>query len=538
MPPSAELLDTPNASSSPDEKALTGADILCDVLLANGVDVCFANPGTSEMHFVAALDRKPAMRCVLGLSEAVVTGAADGYGRMADKPAATLLHLGPGLANGLANLHNARRAHTPMVNIVGDHASYHLQYDAPLTSDIESLARPMSKWVGRAADASDVRRCTEKAYVSSLAKRGVSTMILPADAAWGHVSSSAVKAVELPSAPTVEPDMLRAAVTALRSGRRTALILAGRALRERATRTAGQIAAATGAALFATASSRSERGAGRVAIRPVPYKVDLAVEALKEFEVAICIGDGQPVAFFAYPGKPSTTLPSSCQVIKLATHEHDVALSLEMLADELGVGRDAPYAANVLRQAEILAPTGRLDSDSLSYAIARRLPEHAIVVDEALTSQGQYHALSPSLQPHDHLPIVGGAIGIGIPLSAGAAIACPDRKVIALQSDGSGMYTVQGLWTQAREKLDVVTIVFANNAYRILQGEMTNVGVLSYGRNARRMLDLDQPKLDWCSLAKGLGVESGRATTLQQFDKLFEGALSRKGPFLIEVQLP
>lgn len=516
---------------------MNGADLLCDVLLTNEIDVCFANPGTSEMHFVAALDRKPAMRCVLGLSEGVVTGAADGYGRMANKPAATLLHLGPGLANGLANLHNARRARTPILNIVGDHASYHLKYDAPLTSDIESLARPMSQWVGRAVGAMDIRRCAEEGYVAAQTRRGVSTMILPADAAWGEVAPANLDAVGIPQAPAVDADALKEAATALRSGKRSVIILSGRALLEKATETAGKIAMATGAPLFSTTSGRSARGAGRVAIKPVPYKIELAVEALKDFEIAICVGDGEPVSFFAYPDKPSTTLPTDCKVIRLASHEHDLAKALELLADELGLKSNAPFTTGAFTQRDILVPTGVLNPDALSLAIAQRLPERAIVIDEALTSQGHYQALAPGLHPHDHLPIVGGAIGIGIPLAAGAAIACPDRKVVALQSDGSGMYTVQGLWTQAREHLDVVTIIFANSAYKILQGEMTNVGVNSYGHNASQMLNLDQPKLDWCSLAKGLGVESGRATTIEEFTKLYDAALDRKGPFLIEAVL-
>lgn len=516
---------------------MNGADMLCDVLLVNGVDVCFANPGTSEMHFVAALDRKPEMHCVLGLSEGVVTGMADGYARMADRPAATLLHCGPGLANGLANLHNARRARTPILNIVGDHASYHLQYDAPLTSDIEGLARPMSHWVGRVDGATDIRRCTEEGLVASVARRGVATMILPADAAWGGISPEALSPVSIPQPPSVDPDALKAAVTALRSGKRTVIILAGAALRERPAATAGRISAATGASLFSTQSARSARGAGRAPVRPVPYNIELAIEALKSFEVAICIGGPRPVTFFAYPGKPSTTLPASSEVIQLAEHEHDLATVLDALAYELGIKPNADFARNVFRQNDIQVPGGALTADALSLAIARHLPEGAIVIDEALTSIGQHAALAPGLHPHDHLPITGGSIGIGIPLAAGAAIGAPDRKVVALQADGSGMYTVQGLWTQAREQLDVVTIVFANHAYKILQGEMINVGVNSFGVNARKMLDLDQPKVDWSGLAKSLGVESGRATTVEEFLKLYTAALGRKGPFLIEAVL-
>ena len=517
---------------------MTGADALCDTLLAAGTDVCFANPGTSEMHFVAALDRKPQMRCVLGLFEGVVTGAADGYARMAGKPAATLLHLGPGLGNGIANLHNARRARTPILNIVGDHASHHLSLDAPLTSDIEGLARTVSHWVGRVDGAADIRPRAEKALAAAVSRRGVATLILPADAAWGEVQPQRAEArVEPPAPPPPDPAAMTAAATALRGGRRVAIILAGRAMLEAPARTAGRIAATTGAALFSTSSARSAKGAGRAVVRPIPYDVDAAVQTLAPFEVAICIGALRPVAFFAYPGKPGTTLPAPCDVIQVAGHEHDLPAVLDELAEAAGVPRGANFARGVLNQAEITVPDGPLTADALSLAIARHLPEGAIVVDEALTSIGRYHALAPGLPPHDHLPLTGGAIGIGMPLATGAAIGAPGRKVVSLQADGSGMYTVQALWTQARERLDVVTIVFANRAYRILQHEMRNVGVTSFGTNASRMLDLDAPSLDWCHLAAGMGVEGVRTTTMPEFVAAYRAALRRPGPFLIEAEM-
>jgi acetolactate synthase-1/2/3 large subunit len=312
---------------------MNGADLLCDVLLANDVDVCFANPGTSEMHFVAALDRKPKMRCVLGLFEGVVTGAADGYARMANKPAATLLHLGPGLANGLANLHNARRARTSMLNIVGDHATYHLQYDAPLMTDIESLARPMSQWVGRVSSAGDLRAKAEAAYVAAMREPGVATLILPADAAWSEMQADQPRPVTLPARPEVSVDVLRAAAIALKSGGKTAIILGGRAMRADALDIAGRISAATGAGLFTQRPARWERGAGRVAPHPVPYPIDLAVAAFKPFSTVILIGGRTPVGFFAYPGKPGNLLSEGCAVIDLAGVEHDLSKVLNELAD-------------------------------------------------------------------------------------------------------------------------------------------------------------------------------------------------------------
>ncbi|WP_027577722.1 acetolactate synthase large subunit [Bradyrhizobium sp. WSM1743] len=514
---------------------MNGADLLCDTLLLNGVNICFANPGTSEMHFVAALDRKTDMRCVLGLSEAVVTGAADGYARMADKAAATLLHCGPGLANGLSNIHNARRARTPMVNIVGDHATYHLELDAPLTSDIEGLARAMSHWIGRVGHLRDIRKCTEAALLAAYATRGPSTLILPSDAAWGEVPLENISPIKRPEPPTVDPASLAACVRALRGGLNTAIFLSGQAVREKALIPAARISAATGAQLFSTSSGRYERGAGRIAVRSVPYSIDVALNVLKEIQVAICVGSGQPVGFFAYPGKPGTLLPKGCQIIQLAGHEHDLPQVLASLAEALGLSDKAPYVANTLRQDEIADPaTNALTADTISIIVARRLPEQAIIIDESITSGGKYYALADMLPPHDLLPLTGGAIGIGIPLASGAAIAAPGRKVVALQADGSGMYTVQGLWTQAREKLNVLTIVYANRAYRILQGEMTNVGVKAYGVNARRMLELDEPRLDWCALARGMGVEAGRAQTALEFSRLFEAGLAANGPFLIE----
>jgi acetolactate synthase I/II/III large subunit len=516
---------------------MNGADLLCDVLLANDVDVCFANPGTSEMHFVAALDRKPQMRCVLGLFEGVVTGAADGYARMADKPAATLLHTGPGLANGLANLHNARRAFTPMINIVGDHASYHLHYDAPLTSDIESLARPMSQWVGRVDGPHDVRAKAQAAYVASMREPGVATLILPADAAWGEVNSETSLRVALPPRPDFSLDALRAAADALRSDGKTAIILGGDAMRATALDVAGRISAITGATLFTQRPARWERGAGRVAPQGVPYPIDLAVAAFKPFSNVILIGGRTPVGFFANPGKPVDLLPEGCNVVELAGVEHDLRHVLDALAGEVGATSARPAGMHDFTARDLASPSGALTPDAMSVMIARAVPENAIISEEILTSVGRLASLSPTMAPHDYLPLTGGSIGIGLPLATGAAVACPDRKVISLQADGSGMYTVQALWTQARERLNVLTIIASNRGYAILKNEMRNVGVNEFGANARRMLDIDDPALDWCALAKGMGVEAARAETCEQFAEQLAFGLKQKGPFLIEAVL-
>ncbi|BCH27344.1 hypothetical protein MesoLjLc_72270 [Mesorhizobium sp. L-8-10] len=516
---------------------MNGADLLCETLLANDIDICFANPGTSEMHFVAALDRQPRMRCVLGLFEGVVTGAADGYARMADKPAATLLHLGPGLANGLANLHNARRAHSPMVNIVGEHALDHLRYDAPLTTDIDALAWPMSNWVGRVETAETVGARTEDAIrAARTAPGGIATLILHADAAWNPTSAAPPARVTLPAPVAPDDRRVRAAADALRNGRRTTLIATGLALRAPQLELLDRIAARTGARLLAQQSnSRMQRGAGRVAVDRVPYVVDKAVAALADTEQAVLVGAKAPVGFFAYPGKPGSMLPEECRILELVEPGEDIVAAVELLADMSGAtAGPAPRLAPRMRPEPV---TGRLTPDAIAIALAHHMPADAIICDESVSSGRDFFGKTYGAEPHDFLQLTGGAIGIGMPLAAGAAIACPDRKVITLQADGSGMYTLQALWTHAREALDVVTIIFANRRYQILHGELKNVGAGEPGRNARRMLDLDNPELDWVRLAAGMGVEGASTDTAEGFAELLRTACTRKGPFLIEARI-
>ncbi|WP_210483393.1 acetolactate synthase large subunit [Microvirga antarctica] len=515
---------------------MNGADRLCDLLLANDVDVCFANPGTSEMHFVAALDRKPEMRCVLGLFEGVVTGAADGYARMAGKPAATLLHLGPGLGNGLANLHNARRAETPMINIVGDHATYHLQYDAPLTSDIESIARPMSNWVRTIASVDAMDRDTGDAYAAAVSLPGVATLILPADVAWSPAAETPVERTERPLPAAISEELLGTVIDALRSDQRVMIMLSGTALRAEPLRAASAIAAKTKARLMAqTSNARMERGAGRVTIEKLPYRIDLAVETMRDVDVLVLIGAIAPAAFFAYPSKPGVPYRDDCDVIHLASSASDLPALLSRMAHELGA-TEVPSPSSP-GQPTAAPEDGALTGESVCRMVARAIPEGAVICDESISSGASFYGLSHESAPHDYLELTGGAIGVGIPLSLGASLACPDRKVICLQADGSGMYTVQGLWSQARENADVLTIVLANRTYGTLHFEMRNVGVNQFGENASMMLNLDKPDLDWVSLAKGMGVDGGHATTVAEFASLLKTGLARKGPFLIQASI-
>ncbi len=515
---------------------MNGAESLVRTLTACGVEVCFANPGTSEMHLLAALDQGGGPRCVLGLFEGVVTGAADGYARMAGKPAATLLHLGPGLANGLANIHNARRARSPMVNIVGEHGTAHQGLQSPLETDIEAVAAPFSDWVHSIATAADVGRDTARAIGAARSAPGkIATLILPADAAW---SEGGIPVNELPEVipPATVPDQQLAAIAeVLRRGEPSVLFMTGAALSEQGLVAAGRIAAATGATLLAQGSNRRvERGAGRVPVDRLRYPVDQALDQLAPFEHVILVGSREPTAFFAYPGKPSLLSPAHAKVHTLARPQDDLVDALERLADRLGARGETPTVASFDPPP---APTGRLDGDKIAAALGNALPEGAIVADESVSVGRSFFPSTIHARPHSWLQVTGGAIGCGLPLATGAATACPDRPVVCLEADGSAMYTLQALWTQAREGLNVTTVILSNRSYAILQGEMRNVGVEQPGPVGRDMMSLDRPALDWPALAKGLGVEAVATDDAGQFARLLAHGLATPGPFLIEAVL-
>jgi acetolactate synthase-1/2/3 large subunit len=454
---------------------------------------------------------------------------------MAMSPACTLLHLGPGLANGLANIHNAGRASTPMINIVGDHATYHRRYDAPLTSDIEGAARPFSHWVRTSASAAEVSRDAAEAVAAASTPPGrIATLILPADTAWNEADGIAA-VPPAPPRPRVQTEAVANAARVLRESKRVLILVGGAALYEGPLATAGQIAAATGAALMAgTFNARIERGAGRVFVDRVPYVVDLALKRLAGFEHVILAGAKPPVAFFAYPDKPSLLTPSNCEIHVLAKPDEDVVQALDWLADEVGARR---IRAPVQAPERPGLPQGALAPETLGAALAALLPENAIVVDESVSSGRGFFPATRGAGPHDWLANMGGSIGLGLPLATGAALACPGRKVICLEGDGSGMYTPQALWTQAREGLDVTTVVLANRSYAILRSELANVGAQNPGRKALDLLDLRQPDLDWIALARGMGVEAARAATLDEFIRAFRAGIATPGPYLIEVVL-
>jgi acetolactate synthase-1/2/3 large subunit len=515
---------------------MNGAESLIRTALAAGIDVCFANPGTTEMPLVAVLDAVDGMRAVLGLFEGVCTGAADGYARMAEKPALTLTHLGPGFANGIANLHNARRARSPVVNLIGDQATWHLAADAPLTSDIASLARPVSAWVREIKSAKSLAQNTAEAIAAAGRAPGhISTLIVPSDCQWNPADGPATA---LPiAAPARVPDgAVRKSAEVLRKyGAKAILFLGAQGTRAPGLKQAGRIAAKTGCRLVCeTFPARIERGGGTPAVEKLPYFPEQALDLLGKFEAVVLAGALAPVAFFGYPNTPSNLIPEGRAIETLALPEQDVATALEALANEIDVKGEIAAPLAVTRPPR---PAGKLDSATVGAALAAAMPENCIVMDEAATTGLPFFALSREAPAHSYLALTGGAIGQGLPCATGAAVACPDRKVIAFQADGSGMYTVQSLWTQAREQLNVTTLICSNRRYRILQVELARAGVNEPGRKARSLTSLANPEIDWTKLASGMGIPAVRVDTAEALMTQLERALAEPGPNLIEMLL-
>jgi acetolactate synthase-1/2/3 large subunit len=512
-----------------------GAQALIETLLNAGVDTCFTNPGTSEMHFVAALDSTE-MKAVLCLFEGVATGAADGYARMAGKPAATLLHLGCGLGNGLANLHNARKARVPMINIIGDHATYHTQYDAQLQSDIETVARNCSRWVRTSATTEQLPADAAEAVGVALGPPAqISTLILPADVSW----SDGATAVGAPAATTpsvATDDVVKQISNVLKSGEKTAILLGGRVLREEGLRAASQIAEKTGAKLFCEVfPTRLQRGAGLPHVERIAYLAEMASVQLDEFENLILVDAKAPVSFFAYPGKKSYLVPEHCVVHNLVEPHQDALESLDALVTRVEASGTQPVLAALERPK---LPTGKLTAAKACQAIGALLPENAIIADEAQTSGAKLPLFTANAPKHDLLTLTGGAIGQGLPVAIGASVACPGRPVLALAGDGTAMYTNQALWTMVNEDLNITVIIFNNRSYAILNVELERVGAEGAGRKAKSQLDLSEPPIDFAAVARGMGMSATTVSTARGFIEALENAFREPGPHLIDAIVP
>jgi acetolactate synthase-1/2/3 large subunit len=510
---------------------MTGAEGVLRTAAAAGIEVCFANPGTTEMALVNALDRVPSIRPVLGLFEGVCSGAADGYARMGGLPALTLLHLGPGLANALANLHNARRARSPVVNLVGDQATWHRDADAPLTSDIVSLAKPVSRWVRETREAARIAQDAAEAIAAAQEPPGgVATLILPADCQAVEVPGPA-RPIPPSTPPRPAADRIERVAAAMRREKNAGLYLGGRALSARAQLAAGRVAQAIGCRLFSeTFPARFERGAGLPRVDRLPYFPEWVAAYLEGLRLMVLAGTTEPVAFFGYPGVPSRLTPEGCEVLTLSTAEEDVEAALEALADAIGSPASAPPPARVERP-EL---PDEWNAQAVGAVLALLQPEGAIIVDESATTGLGYFEAAAAAPRHSLLTLTGGSIGMGPPCATGAAIRCPDRTVINFQGDGGAMYTAQALWTQAREQLHVVTLICANRAYRILEIESARAGA-EPGEKALSLMELSRPALDWTQIARGMGVPASRADSVASLRQALSNALAEPGPHLVEV---
>jgi acetolactate synthase I/II/III large subunit len=516
---------------------MNGAEIVVKTALAAGIEICFSNPGTTEIPLVTALDSVPGIRAVLALFEGVCTGAADGYGRMLDKPAMTLLHLGPGLGNGLANLHNAKRAHTPVFNVIGDHASWHRAADAPLTMDIEALAGTVSKWQRTCSSTAALSKDTADAIAAAI--RGqVSTLVVPQDHQWTDCGDQAISVPEF-SFDAVDQDLIDRAAALLRTHEKALLFLGGKALRKRSLQASARIKAATGCdVLTETLFARMERGAGIPSVDRLPYFPEHAVAALSKYRLIVLVGLEEPVAFFGYKDMPSRLLTDDQRAVRIDAENQDLPEVMECLADALGAPRHVAVESNShAASTKPDLPSGPLTREKVCTVLAGLQPEGAIIVEEAVTTGGSYYPLTANAPPHSLLTLTGGSIGQGMPCAVGAAIACPDRAVINFQADGSAMYTVQSLWTQARESLNVTTMICSNRSYDILRVELARSGQPAPGKNTISLTNLADPAIDWVKISQGMGVPAVSVNTAERLAKELRVALAEPGPHLIEMVL-
>lgn len=517
-----------------------GARVLLEAAVASGIRVCFANPGTTELTLVRALDDVPEIRPVLGLFEGVCTGAADGYARVSGTPALTLLHLGPGLANGLANLHNARRAHSPIINIIGDHATWHLPFDAPLTSDIAGLARPVSRVV-QLNSPDTIQQSVRTAIEGALTPpRSVVTLIAPSDVMDAHVPKSFPEGTAVtPAARTVPSQHIAEAAERIARASSLILLLGSDALTERGLRAAARIAARTGARLLMESYPAIVSLGGdlpqleRLAYFPQDVIAQLAGS------MVLLAGARAPISYFGYPDQPSELVSPPERLVELAAVGEDSVVALEQLA-EIVPDNKRPKPAD--RQSTPAAAAGSAGNQALTplevaEELVWQIPQDAIVSLEGSTCGGPYLQRAHRARRHRVMTNTGGAIGQGIPCAVGAAIAQPDARIICLQSDGSAQYTLQSLWTLAREQLNVTIIISANHRYGILQTELSRAGAKLDRPAIERMTRLDSPRIDWVALARGYGVPAVRATTAGDFQTALSRGLQTSGPYLIEAQL-
>jgi acetolactate synthase-1/2/3 large subunit len=380
--------------------------------------------------------------------------------------------------------------------------------------------------------AASVAEDAARAVQAAMAPPGqIATLILPADTAW-NPGGTAAEPLPIETRGRVSDQAVDAVVAALRSGEPCTFLLNGQGVSERSLQLLSRIVQKTKARFYGdTFISRIQRGAGRVDLERLPYFAEQAEEVLAGTRHLILVGTKAPVSFFAYPGRASELTPEGASALTLAAPDQNAEEALEAVVEAIGAGGLSPQLTELNRPS---LADGALEPGSIARSLAALMPEDAILVNEAATSGFAIPPLTAASAPHDWLDLTGGSIGIGLPLAVGAAVACPDRRVIGLQADGSAMYTPQALWTMARESLDVTVIIFANRKYAILQVEFMRVGAHNPGPKAMSMLDLSNPDLSWVDLARGMGVPGRQVTDTGSFNDALAESLATPGPYVIE----
>ena len=493
-----------------------------------------------------ALSGVGGVRTVLGLHENVVTGAGDGYARMARRPAMTLLHLGPGLANGLANLHNAKRASSPMLNLIGTMATWHTAADASLQMDVESLTQTVSCWASLLPSRELLHTFAREAIarVSAFASPDgcrIATLLLPHDLQWqicSHSGAHMEPSLIVPSSGggVVAIDALLQDLA--EAGRRGALLLGGEALCEPMLSVFASYARCVGTAILCVNEfARADRGQGRPAVRRIPYHSQQAREFLESFTVMVFINAVEPTAQFGYPESISTLVSSHSKIHRIPFAE----LSAVLHHLQGAISRDAAGELEPMAfPSNLFPPDGILTAPKMWQLVAGLQPlDTIIIVDESLTSGGEYWEASQHSPPFSHLSQTRGAFRNGPPCAVGAALACPDRHVINLQADSSGLYSSQALSTQARERLNITTVVCANNAYGILQVDLARQKPKFGGRGCvvNALTQLNDPPIDWVNLAAGYGVLAVTVNTCEELARELSTAIDAQGPRVIVASL-
>ena len=519
-------------------RKMNGAAAFFKSIVDNGIDTIFACPGTSEMQVVDEVGYSN-LRVVLCLFENSVTGMADGYARMLDKPALGMVHVTCGLTNALANMHNARIANSRMI-IFGGGVHVAHEVNEPVHSMLQRqpyVAQIAAQCVIEARSPDQLAAAATQALKASNDGAGKIVYVYgPNNAVWGESSFQGKLTSSAEQRQRVSTATISSIADTLKAGKKTAFILDNLALREEGLEILGRIAEGAGGRLFREwLPSRIAMGAGRVRTETLPYGGAEGRELLSEFDQIVLVGAKIPVCPFSYENQPWVKIPENCNVHTLATADHDILAALEELATQL----DLPEkASNRYNRKPGEPPTGPLSGNSIVQSLSILMPADSIVLDEAMLENVMFPLLMDGAAPFDFMAACpGGAIGAGPPVACGAAIACPNRKVILLEGDFSLMQGNTALWSMAQHNLDICVINYNNEGSASLSTELARVRQGEAQPKSIELLRIRKPTIDYAAMAESMGVPASRAETAEEFHLQLTKAMSTKGPHFIDANI-